>query len=65
VARPGERLVIPDALPPDPPARVLERLGPIPVPEALAPGLVVLYGAISTPLPDAEPAPGPDVEAQG
>lgn len=65
VARPGERLVVPDALPPDPPARVLERLGPIPLPEALAQGLVELYGVITTPPPDAEPAPEPDVEAQG
>jgi hypothetical protein len=54
VARPGERLVIPDPLPPDPPARVLERLGPIPVPEALVQGLVELYGAITTPLPEPE-----------
>jgi uncharacterized Zn finger protein len=53
VARPGERLVIPDPLPPDPPARVLERLGPIPVPEALAQRLLELYGAITT--PPAEP----------
>ncbi|MDM7937949.1 MAG: SWIM zinc finger family protein [Cyanobium sp. CZS 48M] len=54
VARPGERLVIPDPLPPDPPARVLERLGPIPVPEALVQGLVELYCAITTPLPEPE-----------
>lgn len=59
VARPGERLVIPDPLPPEPPARVLERLGPIPVPEALAQGLVELYGAITTPPSE------PDAEAEG
>lgn len=59
VARPGQRLMIPDAQPPDPPARVLERLGPIPVPEALAQGLVELYGAIITPTAE------PDAEAEG
>jgi uncharacterized Zn finger protein len=61
VARPGERPVIPHALPPDPPARVLERLGPIPVPETVAQGLVELYGAITTPPPE----PERDAEAEG
>jgi hypothetical protein len=42
-ARSGQRVEIPEPLAPDPPEHVLERMGPVPLPEGLRQRLVSLY----------------------
>ena len=55
-SRSDQRSVIPEPLPPDPPEHVLERLGPVPLPDALRERLVGLYRQMVVPptSPDAE-----------
>jgi hypothetical protein len=60
-ARAGRRFVIPEPLPPDPPEHVLERMGPVPLPEGLRQRLVGLYEQMVATAtgPQAEEAPHP------